>query len=83
MFGVPLLGPTSVLCDNQGVVKNASLPESALSKRHNVMCYHSVREAVAAGIIRVGEEDGNTNLADAFTKPLPRPKPYDLFSRIG
>ncbi len=79
MFGVPLRGPTSVLCDNQGVVKNASLPESTLSTRLNAINYHSVREAVAAGIIRVGKEDGNTNLADAFTKPLR----YDLFSRIG
>jgi hypothetical protein len=32
MFGVPMEGPTKVLCDNQGVVKNASIPESVLSK---------------------------------------------------
>lgn len=83
MFGVPLRGPASVLCDNQGVVKNASLPESALSKRHNAINYHSVREAVAAGIIRVGKEDGVTNLADVFTKSLPRPRRYELFSKIG
>ena len=25
--GVPLLGPTNVYCDNQGVVKNTSVPE--------------------------------------------------------
>jgi len=83
MFGVPVVGPASVLCDNQGVVKNASLPESALTKRHNAINYHSVREAVAAGIIRVGKEDSSTNLADAFTKMLPRHRRYDLFSRIG
>ena len=56
MFGVPIQGPASVLCDNQGVVKNSSLPESCLSKRHNAINYHTVREAVAAGIIRVGKE---------------------------
>ena len=83
MFGIPIRGPASVLCDNQGVVKNASLPESALSKRHNAINYNVVREAVAAGIIRVGKEDGTTNLADAFTKILNRRKRYDLFSRIG
>jgi hypothetical protein len=83
MFGVPIRGPASVLCDNQGVVKNASLPESALSKRHNAINYHAVREAVAAGIIRVGKEDGCTNLADVFTKCLERGRRYDMFSKIG
>ena len=34
MFGVPIVGPASVLCDNQGVVKNTSLPDSVLLKRH-------------------------------------------------
>ena len=37
MFGVPVPEPAAVLCDNQGVVKNASIPESALSKRHNAI----------------------------------------------
>jgi hypothetical protein len=70
MFGVPIKGPAKVLCDNQGVVKNASIPESVLSKKHNTINYHAVREAVAAGIIQVGKEDGTTNIADLFTKPL-------------
>jgi hypothetical protein len=82
MFGVPLSGPASVLCDNQGVVKNTSLPESALSKRHNAINFHAVREAVASGILRVGKENGETNLADAFTKVLSRMKRNALFCRI-
>ena len=51
MFGVPIDGPANVYCDNQGVVKNTSLPESTLSKKHNAINYHAVREACAAGII--------------------------------
>ena len=35
MFGVSLDGPVQVYCDNQGVVKNASIPEPVLSKKHN------------------------------------------------
>ena len=72
MFGVPVGGPALVYCDNQGVVKNAQLPESTLSKKHNAVNYHLVREAAAAGIIRVGKEDTKTNLADPLTKILPR-----------
>ena len=82
MFGVPLQGPASVLCDNQGVVLNTSVPASALSKKHNAINYHAVREAVTAGILRVGKEDSNTNLADPFTKTLPQKRRYELFSCI-
>ena len=42
MFGVPVNGPANVFCDNQGVVKNASFPESTLLKKHNVVNYHAV-----------------------------------------
>jgi len=56
--------------DNAGVVKNVSIPESVLHKRHNAINYHVVREAVAAKIMVVGKEDGETNLADLFTKIL-------------
>ena len=70
MFGVPVTEPTNVFCDNNGVVKNVSIPQSMLQKKHNAINYHAIREAVAAGIIRVGKEDGMTNLADLFTKVL-------------
>jgi len=52
-------------------VKNASLPESTLSKKHNAINYHVVCEAAAAGILRFGKEDGETNIADLLTKILP------------
>ena len=70
MFGVPLDGPTDVMCDNQGVVNNTSLPQSTLGKKHNAVNYHVVREAAAASILRVGKEDTETNLADLLTKLL-------------
>ena len=46
-FGIPLSGPTNVFCDNNGVVQNTSIPESTLSKKHNAINYHIIREAVA------------------------------------
>jgi hypothetical protein len=67
MFGVPIDGPANVFCDNNGVVKNTTVPESMLAKKHNAINYHAIREAVAARILRVGKEDGMTNLADLFT----------------
>ena len=49
MMGVPLDGPTSMYCDNESVTKNATIPELTFLKKHNAICYHKVRESVAAG----------------------------------
>ena len=75
MMGIPLSGPSVVLCggpsvvlcDNQGVVLNTSLPSSSLKKKHNAIAYHRVREAVAAGLIKVQHINGKENVADILT----------------
>jgi hypothetical protein len=48
-------------------------------KKHNAINYHAVREVVAAGILRVGKEDGKTNLADLLTKVITGQKRWDCF----
>jgi hypothetical protein len=73
-FGVTIDGPTNVFCANEAVRKNVRTPESTLNKKSLSICYHAVREAVAAEVIRVAWEDTNTNLADLLTKTLPRVK---------
>ena len=71
MFGVPIDGPSRVLCDNEKVVHNSSLLESTLNKKHSSIAYHATRWAVAAGIILVGWIPTGYNLADALSKTLP------------
>jgi len=73
MMGIPLRGPSQVLCDNKGVVLNTTLPSSTLKKKHNAISYHRVREAVAAGIARVYHIDGKDNMADILTKATDGP----------
>jgi len=51
MLGVPLDGSANVLVDNDSVVKNSSIPHSTLQRKHNSICYHCVRESVAASIL--------------------------------
>ena len=60
MFGVLIDGPTDICCDNQEIVKNTSLPESTLAKKHNAVNCHAVHQAVAAGVIRAAQEDTET-----------------------
>jgi hypothetical protein len=82
MFGIPIDGPTNVFCDNMAVVKNTSAPESPLKKKHMAISYHRVREACAAGTIRITKEHTKTNLADILTKNLPGPQLHELSGHI-
>ena len=82
MMGIKVDGPTSLFCDNEAVVTNSTKPESTLKKKHNAIAYHRVREALAAGIAKVANEDGLTNLADGLTKCLPGPRLKEIFSAI-
>jgi Reverse transcriptase (RNA-dependent DNA polymerase) len=79
MFGIPIADPTSVMCDNNAVVINTSVPESRLAKKHNSVAYHLCREAVAAETIRVAKEHTSTNLADPLTKTMPSTQRNELF----
>jgi hypothetical protein len=82
MFGIPIDGATDVFSDNQSVVTSSSVPTSMLSKKHNAICYHRVREACAAGTMRVAKEKTETNLSDLFTKQLPTPRRQELLPHI-
>ena len=78
MLGVPVEGPTYFFGDNMSVILNVSNPQSPLTKRHNILSYHRVREAVAAGITRVFHIDGKANPADILTKNLRNTVAYSL-----
>ena len=82
MMGIAIDGPSNVFCDNQSVVTNSSVPESTLKKKHVSICYHRVREACAAKIIRVCYENTKTNLADCLTKNLPGEVLKNIITRI-
>jgi len=73
MMGIPIKGASQVLCDIKSVVLSTSLPSSALKKKHNALAYHWVREAVAAGIVKVSHIAGTENVVDILTKPTDGP----------
>ena len=70
MLGVPIEGPSRMLCDSQSAVMNSSFPESVLKKKHCSIVYHIAQEAMAANIIHIYWERSKSNLADLFTKVL-------------
>lgn len=67
MFGIPIDGFANIFCDNKSVFLNASVAESRLNKKHNLVCLHRVRECVAAGILMPFKVDTNYNLLDILT----------------
>ena len=75
-------GATSVYCNNQSVIKTAAVPASALSKKHNSGCYHKVIESVVSGWISIAWIKSQDNLADLFTKVLPRVTWDDLIDKM-
>ena len=82
MMGVPIEGAANVLVDNNSVVQNTTIPTSTLQKKHNAICYHYVREAVASKCIRIAFVPSTENLADMLTKPLGASKLKHFMQRI-
>ena len=82
MLGVPMEGPSYMFGDNLAVVNSASIPDDTLKKRHNALCYHRVREAIAADIVKFIHIEGKDNPADVLTKFLPSTKWWPLMKPL-
>ena len=57
-LGVPIRDRSYLFGDNRSVVVNATMPHSILSKRHHLLSYHRVREAIAAQYVAFYWKDG-------------------------
>ena len=68
-LGVPVLD-SYMFGDNQSVITSSTLPHSKLSKHHNILSYHRVCEAIAAGILKFYKIDGAKNPADILSKHI-------------
>ena len=72
-FGIPVEGPAEVFCNKISLVNNSIIITSASNKMQNYICHHRVREAQAAGILRVGWIPGEFILSNLFTKTTSLP----------
>ena len=78
MLGVPIDGPAYLFGDNLSMITSSTIPSSSLKKRHNMLSYHRVREAIASGILNLFHIPGTENPADVMTKTLNHPKMWKL-----
>ena len=63
-FGVPICKKSYLFGNNKNVITSSTIPHSSLTKRHNALVYHCVREAVASGFLKFIKIDGAKNPAD-------------------
>ena len=66
-LGLPIRSKSYMFGDNRSVVTSATLPHSTLSKRHNILAFHRVREAIAAKIIDFHWIKSEYNLGDMLS----------------
>jgi hypothetical protein len=81
-LGVPVKTQSYLFGDNQAVVNNSAIPHSTLSKRHNALSYHRVREAIAAGVVSFYWIDGKLNPADIVSKHWAYPQVWHMLQPI-
>jgi hypothetical protein len=64
MLGAPIEGKAYMFGDNQSVITSSTIPHSSLSKWHNALSYHRVREAAASNILWFFHILGKDNPSD-------------------
>jgi len=68
------LDPMVIYCDNNGAIANAKEPRSHKNSKHIKRRFHSIREHVKDGDIKICKVHTDLNVADPLTKALPRAK---------
>ena len=64
------------------MVTSATLPHSTLSKRHNILAFHRVTEAIAAKIIDFPWIKSEYNLSDMFSKHWEHNKIFPMIQKL-
>ena len=79
---VPIKSRSYMFDDNRSIVTSATLPHSTLSKRHNILAFHRVREAIAAKIIDFHWIQSKYNLSDMLSNHWKHKKIYPMIQKL-
>ena len=69
-LGAPITTKSFLFGDNRYVVTSATLLHSTLRKRHNILAFHRLREAIAAKLMAFYWIQSAHNLSDMLSKTL-------------
>jgi hypothetical protein len=79
----PLPSTSTIFTDNQAAISISHHPEFHARTKHIDISYHFLRDLIAHGTINTIYVNTHENLADLFTKGLPRELHEDFTKRIG
>jgi hypothetical protein len=82
-LGIPYPGPTTLHVDNQGAINYSNNAINHGRTKHIDIQHHFVREKLVSNEMQLQYCATDDNLADIFTKALPKPKHDDLVTRLG
>jgi len=81
--GMPLPSTSTIFSDNQAAISIAHHPEHHARTKHINIAHHFLRDLVQNGTLDLVYINTQDNLADIFTKGLPRTLHQDLTYEIG
>jgi hypothetical protein len=82
-INVPITTPITLHCDNQGAIALSKDNKFHARTKHIDIRYHFIREAVENDLINMQYIPTDENVADIFTKPLPKPKFEKFVAMLG
>ena len=77
-LGAPIKTKDYMFGDNKSVIMSITIPQSGFKKRHNMLSYHRVREAIAAKILDLYWCSSDHNKSDILNKHWEHAKVKDM-----
>ena len=81
-LGVPRKTKSYLFGDNRSVLTSSTLPHSTLGKRHNILAYNQVREAIASKILAYHWIQTGYKLSDMLSKHWDHPSVYNMIMKL-
>ena len=81
-LGAPIGAKSFLFGDNRSVVTHATLPHSTITKRHNILVFHRVREAIATKLMAFYWIQFAYNISDMLSKDWDHPTVYPMILKL-
>ena len=79
---LPIKTKSYLFGDNRSVETSSTLPHSTLGKRHTILAYHQVREAIASNVLANQWIQTGYNLSDMLSKHWDHPSVYNKLMKL-